>query len=160
MRFQCGVYCGSFNPLHMGHVKCILQAAALCEKLILVLGNGTRRDEIDLCVRCGWVREITKHLDHVQLLVLEDDAPTKEDYTEAQWYADAEKVRGFAGQPVDALFCGSDYSEDSMWSKSYPEAEIVIFPRDGISSTKIRENPMAHLDWLPGIVRLYYETAD
>ncbi|WP_376785767.1 adenylyltransferase/cytidyltransferase family protein [Ruminiclostridium cellobioparum] len=31
MKFKCGMYGGSFNPLHLGHVRCIIEAANQCE---------------------------------------------------------------------------------------------------------------------------------
>lgn len=34
MRYKVGMYGGSFNPLHMGHVDCILQAVVCAEQLI------------------------------------------------------------------------------------------------------------------------------
>lgn len=156
MKYKCGVYCGSFNPFHIGHVRCIINAASQCETLILVIGEGTKRDEINIRLRYRWVYETVKHMDNVRLLMLQDDAMTKADYTEKYWFTDAEKVHNFAGQAINALFCGSDYTENSLWAKCYPEAELVIFERDGISSTKIRENPLKYWDWLPNIVKPYY----
>ncbi|MGN1341000.1 MAG: adenylyltransferase/cytidyltransferase family protein, partial [Oscillospiraceae bacterium] len=40
MRYKCGMYGGSFNPLHIGHVRCMIQAANMCEKLIIVISSG------------------------------------------------------------------------------------------------------------------------
>ncbi|MBR4868748.1 MAG: AAA family ATPase, partial [Clostridia bacterium] len=53
-------------------------------------------------------------------------------------------------------FCGSDYDDNSFWNVGYPESELYIFERDGISSTKIRENPYKNWDMLPALVRPYY----
>ncbi len=54
------------------------------------------------------------------------------------------------------VFCGSDYDENSFWNKCYPDSELFIFPRNGISSTEIRKNPYSHWDWIPNIVKPYY----
>ncbi len=156
MKYKCGMYGGSFNPLHMGHVSCILQSANRCEQLIIVISSGTERDEIDVRIRYRWIYTLTKHLPHVRIMILEDDAPTKAAYSEDIWQADAEKVKAFAGMPIDAVFCGSDYGKDSMWAKCYPEAELVIFPRNGISSTEIRRDPYWNWDSLPDVVKPYY----
>lgn len=156
MRYKVGMYGGSFNPLHLGHVDCIIQAANLCRELFLVLSHGTKRDEIDVRVRYRWLYGITKHIGNVSILILDDDAETKADYTEEYWFRDAAEIKRRIGKPIDAVFCGSDYGEDSFWFKCYPESAHVVFPRNGMSSSAIRENPMAHWDWLPNVVKPYY----
>ena len=155
-RFSCGLYGGSFNPLHMGHVRCMLQAANQCEKLLIVISHGTAREEISIRLRYRWVYETVRHFPHVRIFVLEDPAPSKAAYSEAQWQADAEKVRAFAGEPITAVFFGSDYGEDCMWTRCYPEAEPVRIQRDHISSTAIRQAPLAHWDMMPGWVRWHF----
>lgn len=132
MKYRCGMYGGSFNPLHIGHVRCIIRAANMCERLIIVISNGRKRCEADIRVRYRWVYELTRHLPDVRIFILEDDCGTKAEYGEAQWFTDAEKVKAFAGEKIDAVFCGSDYDENSFWNVCYPDAELVIFPRDGI----------------------------
>ena len=51
MKYRCGMYGGSFNPLHIGHVRCIIRAANMCERLIIVISNGRKRCEADIRVR-------------------------------------------------------------------------------------------------------------
>lgn len=155
-RYQCGMYGGSFNPLHLGHVRCMLTAANRCRRLIIVLSHGVNRGEIDIRQRYRWVYEATSHLSNVELFVLEDAADSKAAYTEEAWLADAEKIKAYAGEPIDAVFFGSDYGEHSMWARCYPEAEHVRLPRDGISSTAIRRDPMGCWDMLPRFVRPWY----
>lgn len=156
MKFKCGMYGGSFNPLHLGHVRCIIEAANQCEELIVVISEGINRNEIDVRVRYRWIYQITKHIGNVRIFILQDSAETKQAYTEDYWIEDAVKVREFAGKKIDAVFCGSDYSINSFWARCYPEAENIFFQRDDISSTEIRENVMSHWEWLPNIVRPYY----
>ena len=155
-RYSCGMYGGSFNPLHLGHVRCMIRAANQCDRLIIVISNGVRRGEIDIRQRYRWVYETVKHFPHVEIFVLDDDAPSKADYAEKTWYADARKVKAFAGEPITAVFFGDDYRPDSMWARCYPEAETVILPRDHLSSTAIRRNPLACWDMMPDYVRPYY----
>lgn len=156
MKYNCGMYGGSFNPLHLGHVRCIIEAANQCRQLIVVLSEGVNRDEIDVRVRYRWLYQLTSHLGHVKLFILKDTANTKEDYTEEYWAHDAELVKAFAGQKIDVVFCGDDYDEDSFWAKCYPEAEVKFLERDEISSTKIREDLYGHWDWLPNVVKPYF----
>lgn len=150
------MYGGSFNPLHLGHVRCIIEAANQCEDLIVVISEGINRDEIDIRVRYRWIYQITKHIGNVRIFILQDSAETKQSYTEEYWMKDADKVKQFAGRKIDAVFCGSDYDINSFWAKCYPESETIFFQRDDISSTKIRENVMSYWEWLPNIVKPYY----
>ncbi len=156
MRFSVGMYGGSFNPLHLGHVDCILQAANMCEMLFIVLSVGRNRQEIDVLVRYRWLYQLTKHIGNVKIIILEDDAPDKSSYNKSCWAADANKVKEQIGQPIDVVFCGSDYGLGSFWDVCYPESRLHIFPRNEISSTEIRQNVYAHWDWLPSVVRPYY----
>lgn len=156
MQYKVGMYGGSFNPLHLGHVDCIIQAANMCERLYIVLSIGANRDEIDYRVRYRWLYQLTKHIGNVKIIILTDDAKTKQAYTEDYWKQDAEKVKGEINEKIDVVFCGSDYDESSFWNVCYPDSEFYVFERNEISSTKIRENIYAHWEWLPDIVRPYY----
>ena len=156
MKYKVGMYGGSFNPLHLGHVDCIIQAANRCEKLYLVLSVGKNRNEIDYRVRYRWLYQLTKHIGNVHILVIEDSAETKQEYTTDYWQKDADWIKEQIGEKIDVVFCGSDYDENSFWNVCYPESELCIFTRNEISSTEIRKNPYQNWDWLPNIVRTYY----
>lgn len=156
MRYKVGMYGGTFSPLHLGHVDCIIQAANMCEELFIVLSIGNNRDEIDYRMRYRWLYQVTKHIGNVKIITIQDDAPTKEDYGEDCWDKDAKKVKEQIGKHIDIVFCGSDYDENSFWNKCYPNSEFHVFPRNGISSTEIRKDPYKHWDWLPNVVKPYY----
>lgn len=156
MEYETGMYGGSFNPLHLGHVDCILRAASLCRRLYLVLSVGVNRREVPARIRYRWLYQLTRHMGNVTILMLEDTARTKADYTAEYWERDAETVRARIGEAIDVVFCGDDYGEDSVWNLCYPDSALHIFPRNGISSTEIRKNPYARWEWLPEVVRPYY----
>lgn len=156
MKYSVGMYGGSFNPLHMGHVDCIIQAANMCKELFVVLSVGYKRDEIDGRIRYRWIYQLTKHIGNVKIIILEDNAETKDAYTEDYWYSDAAKVKAQIGKHIDVVFCGSDYNESSFWNKAYPDSELYVFLRNEISSTEIRKNPYAHWDWVSNVAKPYY----
>ena len=156
MQYNAGMYGGSFDPLHMGHLDCIIQAANMCRELYIVLSTSPRRDSIDSRIRYRWLYQLTKHIGNVRIIILEDNAETKAEYTREYWQADAEKVKARIGKPIDIVFCGSDYGEDSFWNVCYPESKLHIFRRNGISSTEIRRDPFRRWEWLPNIVRPFY----
>ena len=156
MQYDVGMYGGSFNPLHLGHVDCIMQAACMCRELHIVLSVGHNRDEIDARIRYRWLYQLTKHVGNVHIMMLEDDAATKAAYTEDYWQRDADIVKARVGKPIDVVFCGSDYDENSFWHRCYPDSALHIFARNEISSTEIRCNPYRHWDWIPDVVRPHY----
>lgn len=155
-KYKVGMYGGSFNPLHIGHVSCIIHGANMCNELNIILSVGNNRKEIDVRVRYRWLYQISKHIGNVKIHLLEDNANTKEEYTSEYFEDDAKIVKNLIGKNIDIVFCGDDYNDDSFYKKCYPESIIKYFKRDGISSTKIRSNPYKYWEWIPNIVKPYY----
>lgn len=154
--YNVGMYGGSFNPLHQGHVSCIIQAANQCNELHIILSHGENRNEINLRVRYRWLYILTKHIGNVKIHVIEDTADSKENYTSEYWKADSEKIKKMIGKKIDVVFCGDDYNDESFYATCYNESKIYYFKRDGISSTKIRSNPYKYWDWLPNVVKPHF----
>lgn len=155
--YKTGMYGGTFNPLHLGHIRCITIVAASCEQLNIVICDAPNRKEVDIKVKYRWLYNVTKHLPNVRLHILSDECTSKAEYDESYWQRDAQKVKEMIGCPIDVVFCGDDYEKgNNFYKRCYPESEIVYIERDDISSTLIRSNPYRYWEMLPLCVRPYY----
>ena len=155
-KYKVGMYGGSFNPLHLGHLECMIKAAGLCEELFIVISYRENETDVPVRVKIRWVYQLTKHLGNVKLICLKDSTSDKKDYTEDLWEADCREVKAQIGKPIDVVFCGSDYDEESFWNKCYEGADFVVFPRNEYNSTDIRNDIYGHWDWMPQVVRSYF----
>lgn len=153
--YKIGMYGGSFNPLHLGHVNDIINAANQCEKLYLVLSNTNDPKEIDHRERLMWLKSITQDMENVEVFEIFDKNISKDTY---DWNLGANDIKNYINSSIDVVFSGDDYKGRNIWESLYPESQIIYFPRDeiNISSTEIRENPYAYYDYLPKIVQRHY----
>ena len=160
MRYKVGMYGGSFDPLHLGHISDIIKAAAVCEELYIVISWCEGRESTSKEMRYRWILNCTKHLPHVKILLVEDKAVSKEEYnTDYFWEKGARDIKRAIGKPIDAVFCGSDYRGTNRFESLYgPESEVVYFDREEvpISSTEIRAWASAHWDYIPDVCKDYY----
>lgn len=153
--YKVGMYGGSFNPLHLGHVNNIIKAANKCEKLYIVLSVTNSKDEIDYKERLKWIKSITNDMENVEIFPMIDDIDNKDKH---DWQKGATFVKETIGKKIDVVFAGSDYIGKNIWETLYPESDIVYFKREeiNISSTKIRNNPFKYFEFLPKVVQKYY----
>ena len=150
------MYGGCFNPLHLGHLECIIKAAGLCEELFVVVSYRNNDTDIPVRIKIRWIYQLTRHIGNVRIICLEDKTANKQDYTENLWDADCKEVKKKIGKPIDVVFCGSDYDENSFWNICYKESDFFVFPRNAYNSTDIRNDIYGHWDWMPQIVRSYF----
>lgn len=155
MKYKVGMYGGSFNPLHLGHVNNIITASNLCEKLYIVLSVTEDENEIDHRERFMWLKNITLEMDNVEVFEIFDKNTSKDTY---DWETGANDIKKYINKPIDVVFSGDDYKGKDIWEKLYPESEIYYIPRENIniSSTEIRDNPYKYFEYLPKCVRPYY----
>ena len=148
-----GMYGGSFNPLHNGHVKCIRKALSMCDELHLVVGDLPNRDIFNFYEKVSWLVEIF-HDESIIIHRCVDDSMEKQEYTLDKWISDSVRIKKLIGKPIDIVFCGADYNRpDNPYIICYPDSKIAYFDReDQISSSEFLKDPEAHKDWVPDCV--------
>lgn len=158
MQCKVGMYGGSFDPLHIGHINCIIEAASVCDELYVVLSFSEKRDTIPMEMRYRWLVGSFRHMENVHVILLEDDAPSKKEYDRDEyWEVGRNIVLGKIGKPVDIVFCGSDYANTNRYEQLYG-CEVHYFDRStiDISSSAIRSNPLQYWEYIPEICRPYF----
>jgi pantetheine-phosphate adenylyltransferase len=128
---KMGVYAGTFNPFHMGHLDVLQQAEKIFDNVIIAVGKNPEKD--------GIKREDVPHLNKLRHVTYYDGLLTtllKE--ISYEWIADVTLIRGLRN--------GADLSYEQnqvqFMKEMYPELQVVYFVCDKkyehISSTMLR----------------------
>ena len=151
-----GLVVGKFHPPHAGHDLLFRSAAAASDRLsILVLANPG--EGIALQERLDWIRDMLADLPHVTIAggidphPIDYDDPLVWDLHEAAFRAVLATV---TDQPVTAVFSSEPYGDELARRFNCIHAPIdigrMLVP---ISSTRVREDPVAAWEFLPPAVR-------
>lgn len=160
MKYKVGMYGGSFDPLHVGHIHDIIRAASICEELYLMISWCEGRESTSKELRYRWILNSTRHLPNVKIILIEDKAVSKEEYnTDYYWEKGAADIKNAIGKPINVVFCGTDYLGTNRFESLYcPESDVVYFDRSEvpISSTDIRTWALGNWDYIPSVCKDYY----
>ena len=120
MQYKVGMYGGSFDPLHTGHIHDIIKAAAMCEELFVMISWCEGRESTSKELRYRWILNSIKHLPNIRVMLIKDEASSKEEYnTDYYWERGAKDIKSLIGKPIDAVFCGSDYKGTGRFESLY-----------------------------------------
>lgn len=159
-QYEVGMYGGSFDPLHIGHIHDLIRAASMCKELYVVISWCEGRESTSKELRYRWILNSIKHLSNVKIILVEDKAVSKEEYnTDYYWEKGAKDIKEVIGKPLNAVFCGSDYYGTNRFESLYcPESEIVYFDRAEVPvcSTDIRRWAFGNWDYIPEVCKAYY----
>ena len=122
--FNVGMYGGSFNPLHLGHVNDIINAANVCNKLYVVLSVTESPNEIDYRERLAHLYSITNDMENVEVITMFDKIDDKNKH---DWNEGANYIKNTIGTKIDAVFAGSDYKGKNIWETLYPKSKLIYF---------------------------------
>lgn len=156
--YNVGMYGGCFDLIHIGHLNNFIQAASLCKKLYIILSYSKERDFIPVDERYKWIYNMTKQMKNVIILKIEDNAKSKDDYTDEYWENGALEIKSLINEPIDVVFCGSDYLNANKFEKLYHESKIYYFDRSiiSISSSEIKKDIFKYWNFIPNICKPYF----
>lgn len=160
-----GFYGGKFSPLHLGHVRTMLEASTQVDELHVAVVADEAGEQSSLysdgqskvpffpvSVRVRWWRELTKNLPHVHIHGVPLSGGSDD-----EWAEGAKGVWDAIGEPIHKVF-SSEPSYGEFFKIHYPEAEHVLVDpertRVPVSSTAIRSEGISRWwEYLPEPVR-------
>lgn len=147
-KFGSGLVIGKFYPPHLGHYYLIDTALSKVKDLTVIVCYK-RGQSISGKLRAKWIKE---SYPNINIKVINDIYP--EDDSEI-W---AKKTLSWLGFIPEFVFTSEDYGDKyAVFLKN----KHILVDRDRkkvqISASKIRENPLKYLNYLPQNVRMYYE---
>ena len=149
--YPTGLIVGRFHPPHLGHSWFIDRATLHCRNLVVFV-NTRAGETVPGAMRAAWLAEL-----HPQVTVIEVNHDLDTDWNDealwAKWIALFRRHWPHPSGP-HAVF-SSDAYVDELAHRLGAEPVVVDEERVNvpISATQIRNDPLAHLDWLAPVVR-------
>ncbi len=156
MKPRHGLVIGKLYPPHAGHHLLVRTAAALCERVSVVV-MASSAESLPLEDRVAWMREVHRPERNVRVAGVRDENPV--DYRDdAVWRAHValmlEGARQLTSEPVDAVFTSESYGEE-LGRRLGAKAICVDLGRQlaPISGTQVRKDVPAAWQHLSAPVR-------
>jgi HTH-type transcriptional repressor of NAD biosynthesis genes len=159
-----GFFEGKFLPLHTGHQWAIHSASLRVDILYVVLGFNRKRDA-EICrrdnikeimpeLRMSWLGNICNRLKNVKIISIED---FDEEYNFGKMVAIHKKMI-----PNFNVVFSSEIKYDNIFKQIYPWAKSVLIDPNrttvNISAEAIRKDPFKYWDYLPHVVKKFFNT--
>ncbi len=157
-----GIYPGSFNPPHTGHLLTIRQALECFDVLHMFVRYNEGTDLVDWETKCGWFRRINEEMGgRLVIHKMANQALKGKTYTMEDFFTFMRNTMSSVGGPVRGFVFGDDYKKMlPAFQKEFPqmfffEGTRPVIGTELTSSSAIREDLEGHKEWLPSYV---YET--
>lgn len=149
-----GFLLGKFLPPHAGHIAMCRMAAAMVDRLTVMVCT-LDREPIPGRLRAGWMRA---ELPGCEIVHFAEDIPQEPADHPDFWPIWRETIRGLHPEPVDRVF-GSEPYVHRLAAELGAEAVLVdpariAFP---VSGREVRADPAGNWAHVPGTVRPWYQ---
>ena len=151
-----GIFPGSFNPPHVGHMLTIRLALEHFDVLHMFVRYNEGMDLVDWETKRGWFERINEEMGgRLVIHKMENQAIRGKTYTIEDFFDFIRDTVRSVGEPVSGFVFGDDYRDKlPVFQKEFPQMYFFLGlpPLSGterISSTAIREDLEGHKDWLP-----------
>lgn len=175
VRYRLGLVVGKFSPLHKGHEWLVAQAAAACDRVLVLSYSAPEFAQCSAAQRQAWMQVCFAQphpqvdclaLDNAELQarcaargVVCHDLPPNEAPDGTQQHYLAWLLREVLGVKPDALFSSEAYGPPCAQTLSqaldHPVCSVMGDPSRSevpISATQIRQAPGLHRAWLSPVV--------
>lgn len=151
-----GLIIGKFMPIHKGHMELIKFAMKNSDQLIILV-SAKKNEPIDGELRYKWVKEIYNENRNIKVEYMDNNLPSNNEFKKEDVEQWCEYIKNRFSD-IDIFFSSENYGEylaEHMGIKHMKfDANRSRVP---ISATKIRNNPSKYYDYLPPIVKNYFQ---
>lgn len=151
-----GVYVGSFNPPHAGHILVMRDALGVFDVLHVFVRYNEGVDLVDWDTKRSWFERIAKDLDgRIVVHKMVNEEVKGKSYTLEEFFDFMRNTERVIGEPVAGFVFGDDYTELlPVFAREFPGMVFHLGTRpidangEPYSSTAVRNDLEGHKQWL------------